>query len=96
MRMMVIRLVSPPAPIYGYLRRFMIELEAGLLVGSCTRPLLNEVLSILRDSGVKGYVLLPEPKSEAGFSVPYFSRDGHDLLDSDGVVLVRTREQSEH
>lgn len=92
--MIVVRLVSPSTQAYGYLSRFMSEMETGLLVGSCTRPLLDEVVAILRVNEEEGFVLVAEPKSETGFLVPYFKRRNCELVDYDGVPLVKRRSPS--
>lgn len=90
MRMLLVRLVAPPPQVAGYLRRFMIELDSGILVGACTRPLLDQVVALLQSHEVNGFVVLSNPQAEAGFSVPYYRRMARILVDFDGVLLVES------
>lgn len=94
MRMIVVRLVSPPAQLYGYLRRFMLEMEIGLLVGSCTKPIIDEIVQAMHRRKVEGFVLLADSTSETGFIIPYFQKKGWDLEDFDGVFLAKKLLQS--
>lgn len=72
MRIMLARLVSPNTQVYGYLRRFMIELEAGILLGSATKPLQDEVVLLMQETKTEGYLIVSDATSEAGFCGPVF------------------------
>lgn len=68
----------------------MIELDAGILVGSCSRPLLDQVLTLLEAHEVNGFAVLSDPGEEAGFSIPYYRRKARKIANFDGVVFVES------
>lgn len=83
------RLVSPDPKVYGYLRRFMVELEAGFLIGCASKPLQDEVVNLMQEALTEGYLIVSDATSESGFAIPYFSRKASKLVDFDGVTLVK-------
>lgn len=64
-------------------------MDAGLLVGSCTKAVLDEVIHLILGAMPEGYVVVAEPRSETGFLIPYHERKGSELVDLDGIFLRR-------
>lgn len=94
MRLIIIKLVTPPAQVYGYFRRFMVEMERGLLVGSCTKVHLEDILRVMRESKPKGWLVVSDTKAETGFEIRYYCRKDSQIADFDGVFLPITLKKS--
>ena len=94
MRLVVVRIVSGEQPLMGYLRRYMFEIESGLLVGSVTHALETELLATLEGSGARGYLLVSDNRDAAGYRIPYFHMSGASKIDMDGIQLIEKRKNS--
>lgn len=86
--MIVVRLVTPNQQLLGYLKRFMLEVDAGLLVGSGNRELIDEVAGSLSRQKPKGLMIVSDVRSESGFCFRYFCIDGKEIIDFDGVEMI--------
>ena len=88
MKLMVIRLIVPSRQLLGYLKRFMLEMDAGMLVGSGNKRLIEEVEDSLRTSNARGFLIVSNTRNESGYEVKYYRMDDERLIDFDGIVLL--------
>lgn len=88
MRLTLVRLISPPASLVGYLRRYMFQLEAGVLLGSVNAPLLTELVATLESHDARGFLVVSDPASPTGYGIPYFSMQGTQLTHIVGLPFV--------
>ena len=58
MRVVVARILSGKPGVEGYLRRYMFELEKGILIGSVTASLERDLLETLEKSDATGYMIV--------------------------------------
>jgi len=91
--MTVIILERVPASLRGELTRWMLELKAGVFVGRVSavvrEKLWEHVCGKLK--GGAG-MLVHSSDSEQGYSVRYYGETSRDLVDFDGLALVRVKE----
>lgn len=94
MRVVVVRIVSGERKLLGYLRRYLFEVEAGVLLGSVTAPLEREILNCMEDAVATGYMIVSCRKSATGYRIPYFSMRHSRAIELDGVWLVEKLRKS--
>lgn len=88
MGLTIVRMIAPDERIRGYLKRFMLEFDAGLLIGTCQKPLLDEVVQVMSEAEISGFVVTSRDREECGYVVLYYSILGVRLVDFDGIAFV--------
>ena len=90
--MTVIILERVPASVRGELTRWMLELQAGVFIGSVSatvRDLLWKMVTTkLRDGAA---ILIHNAANEQGFAVRYLGSTSRKMESLDGLLLVRVR-----
>lgn len=88
MRLVVLNLVSPPATMSGYVRRFLHELSPGVYVGCAGTDLVSDLVAALDAVRAVGFLVTSSQRRETGYEVLYFSRPDRAMVDFDGVLLL--------
>ncbi len=88
MKLIVLSVVSPPAELLGYARRFLMDFGPGICVGAGTRDLAEDLRGLMESAGAIGFLLVSAPRSEAGFEVLYYHINDRRLVDADGWILL--------
>lgn len=86
--MTVIVLVAAPEGLRGHLTRWMVEVQAGVFVGSLSRRIRDRLWLLLSDRIRDGQVVMVEPaKNEQGWTMRTAGRDRWAPADLDGLIL---------
>ena len=88
MRLALVRLISPPTSLVGYLRRYMFQLETGVLLGSINAQILKELVATMELHTPRGFLVVSDSSSPTGYAIPYFSMKGTRLTSIDGLPFV--------
>lgn len=67
----------------------MFELETGFLVGSITAPLEKDLVEALESAEARGYMVVSDYRSAAGYRIPYFRMPGSVVTDVDGIQFIQ-------
>lgn len=88
--MVVLMLERVPAGLRGELSRWMIEPRAGVFVGKLSAMVRERIWNKARQEadGGGGILIVPAP-TEQGFAVDTFGDTTRELVDIEGVILVR-------
>lgn len=87
--MVVVVLVASPPGLRGHLTRWMVEVQAGVFVGSPSRKVRDGFWSTLVDRLGEGQAVMVEPSNnEQGWSVRTAGRERWAPTDFDGLTLV--------
>lgn len=86
--MTVIVLVAAAPGLRGHLTRWLVEVQAGVFVGSPTRRVRDRLWALLEERIGDGQVVMVEPaKNEQGWTVRTAGRDRWAPADFDGLIL---------
>ncbi|MFJ9365296.1 type I-E CRISPR-associated endoribonuclease Cas2e [Nocardia sp. NPDC101769] len=92
--MTVIVLIAVAPGLRGHLTRWMIEVDAGVLVGKPSRRVRDRLWQLLADRVNDGQAVMIEPaKNEQGWTVRTAGRDRWHPVDFDGLILSARRRQ---
>lgn len=87
--MVVVVLVATPPGLRGHLTRWMVEVQAGVFVGSPNRRIRDRLWTILSTRVGDGQAVMIEPAAnEQGWSVRTAGRERWYPVDFDGLVLT--------
>lgn len=87
--MTVIVLVAAAPGLRGHLTRWMVEVQAGVFVGSPSRRIRERLWVVLSDRIGDGQVVMVEPATnEQGWAIRTAGRDRWAPVDYDGLMLV--------
>lgn len=87
--MTVIVFIAAPEGLRGHLTRWMIEVQAGVFVGSPSRRIRDRLWSLLADRIGDGQAVLVEPAdNEQSWAVRTAGRDRWRPVDFDGLILT--------
>ena len=85
----VIVLVAAAPGLRGHLTRWMVEVQAGVFVGSPSRRIRERLWVVLSDRIGDGQVVMVEPATnEQGWAIRTAGRDRWAPVDYDGLMLV--------
>lgn len=85
--MNVLVLVDAPPGLRGHVTRWMIEVQAGVFVGSPSRRVRDRLWGLIAERIGDGNAVLIEPSvAEQGWSVRTAGRDRWSPVDFDGLV----------
>lgn len=87
-----LRITAVPDHLRGYLSRFLVEYGTGLYVGNVSKRVAESLWAKAVDAAAEGEVVMvtSSPRSEQGFNVQLHQARGKDLIDLDGVTLIRS------
>lgn len=92
--MVVVVLERTPDRLRGALRRWMLELQAGVFVGRLAKRVRDELWErILDDSSMGAAVMIESSRSEQGYSVRVHGQPDRRIVDVEGLYLVARRKQ---
>ncbi|OYN89419.1 type I-E CRISPR-associated endoribonuclease Cas2e [Parenemella sanctibonifatiensis] len=87
--MVVVVLVAAPPGLRGHLTRWMVEIHAGVFVGSPSQRVRDQFWLTLTQRIGDGHAVMVEPvSSEQGWTVRTAGRDRWTPVDFDGVLLM--------
>lgn len=87
--MVVVVLVAAPPGLRGHLTRWMVEVQAGVFVGSPSRRVRDGLWLTLCERIRDGQAVMVEPSdNEQGWSVRTAGRDRWSPVDYDGLILI--------
>ncbi|MBP6997144.1 MAG: type I-E CRISPR-associated endoribonuclease Cas2 [Phycicoccus sp.] len=87
--MTVVVLVAAPPGLRGHLTRWMIEVQAGVFVGSLSMRIRDRLWATLADRIGDGQaVMIESARNEQGWSMRTAGRDRWRPVDFDGLILV--------
>lgn len=87
--MTVVVLVAAPPGLRGHLTRWMIEVQAGVFVGSLSLRIRDRLWATLADRIGDGQaVMIESARNEQGWSMRTAGRDRWRPVDFDGLILV--------
>ncbi|MCS6883968.1 MAG: type I-E CRISPR-associated endoribonuclease Cas2e [Acidobacteriota bacterium] len=94
--MLVIILEKVPASVRGELTRWMLEVKTGVFVGNLS-ALVQDTLWKMIKTKVKdgGAILICKAASEQGFSIEMFGDTSREVVNFDGLQLIRVRSASD-
>lgn len=85
---LVIRLVSPPSKVSGYIKRYLLEVDAHCYCGMVSRRTADELISTVATANVRGQIAVLVPGVPFGVRWAY-SHGTSTLADLDAVPLHR-------
>lgn len=87
--MTVIVLVAAPPGLRGHLTRWMVEVHAGVFVGTVPKRVRDRLWNVISERIRDGQAVLVEPAStEQGWSVRTAGRERWTPISFDGLMLV--------
>lgn len=87
--MTVVVLIAAPEGLRGHLTRWMVEVAAGVFVGSPNQRIRDRLWTTLTDRIADGQAVMIEPaKNEQGWSTRTAGRDRWYPVDFDGLMLI--------
>lgn len=87
--MIVLVLVDAPVGLRGHITRWMIEVQAGVFVGSPSRRVRDRLWEVIAQRIGDGHAVLIEPSSaEQGWSVRTAGIERWSPIDFDGLTLM--------
>ncbi|WP_030894740.1 MULTISPECIES: type I-E CRISPR-associated endoribonuclease Cas2e [Streptomyces] len=87
--MTVVVLIAAPEGLRGHLTRWMVEVAAGVFVGSPNQRIRDRLWTTLADRIADGQAVMIEPaKNEQGWSTRTAGRDRWYPVDFDGLMLI--------
>lgn len=93
--MVVMVLEKVPTSLRGELTRWMLELKAGVFVGSLSALVRDKLWEkVCANSGGGGCILVYSSNTEQGFAVRVWGDSSRILIDCEGLILVRVPEKS--
>ena len=88
---LVIRLVSPPPKVAGYIKRYLLEVDAGLYCGALPRRVAEELVRAVSDARIRG--LIAELEVGSPFGLRWIYSSGMDSsVEVDGVRILQRDE----
>lgn len=84
----VLQITKPRASLRGYFRRFLLEPSPNLFVGKANRPLVEELVKRVEDSGVDAVMIWQRRKSDLGLWVKVFGKPDRTAVDLDGFQVI--------
>lgn len=90
--MVVIILEKVPVGLRGELTRWMLELRAGVFVGSLSAMVRDKLWEMVRAKTTRsgGGLLIHACASEQGYAIRSFGKTTKTVVDFDGLFLLRT------
>lgn len=88
MPMLMIDLLSPEALLEGQISRKLLEVRAGLFVGSLSKRQMETLWEAVVKSKPKAALLVYAAKTEIGVSIKAIGDSKYHIVDSDGLQLV--------
>ena len=87
-----LRITAVPDHLRGYLSRFLVEYGTGLYVGNVSKRVAESLWTKAVDAAAEGEIIMvtSSPRSEQGFNVQLHNARGKDVIDLDGVTLVKS------
>lgn len=88
--MVVIILEKVPISVRGELSRWMLELKTGVFVGNLSAMVRDNLWKMICDK-VRGgaCILVHRAATEQGFSIKFFGDTSRELVDFEGLKLIR-------
>ncbi|MGL5864772.1 MAG: type I-E CRISPR-associated endoribonuclease Cas2e [Dermatophilaceae bacterium] len=85
----VVVLVAAPPGLRGHVTRWMVEVQAGVFVGTPGRRIRDRLWLLLADRIGNGQAVMIEPaKTEQGWAVRTAGRERWSPVDFDGLTLI--------
>ncbi len=86
--MTVVVLIAAPEGLRGHLTRWMVEVAAGVFVGSPTSRVRDQLWVLLSDRIGDGQVIMVEPaRNEQGWAIRTAGHDRWYPVDFEGLIL---------
>ncbi len=87
--MVVLVVERVPDGLRGSLRRWMIEVQAGVFVGRLSQRVHQEIWArVQRESAAGAAVLIRSNRSEQGYAIEVHGQPGRAIIDMEGLYLV--------
>lgn len=84
----VVILVAAPEGLRGHLTRWLVEVHAGVFVGTPSRRIRDRIWLVLADRIGEGHAVMVEPaNNEQGWTVRTAGRERWQPTDFDGLIL---------
>lgn len=85
----VIVLVAAAEGLRGHLTRWLVEVQAGVFVGTPGRRIRDQLWKVLKDRIGDGQAVMVEPaKNEQGWTIRTAGRERWAPVDFDGLILA--------
>jgi CRISPR-associated protein Cas2 len=85
----VVVLVAAPPGLRGHLTRWMVEVQAGVFVGTPGRRIRDRLWGVLADRIGQGHAVMIEPaETEQRWAVRTAGRERWSPVDFDGLILM--------
>jgi CRISPR-associated protein Cas2 len=90
--LVTLRMIAVPDHLHGYLSRFLIECSTGFYVGNISPRVVEGLWKRATDAALDGEVIMvtSSPATEQGFQVRLHQISGRELIDQDGLILIKT------
>ncbi len=94
--MVVIILEKVPASVRGELTRWMLELKAGVFIGNLSAVVRDSLWTMICTKMREGAgILVHQAATEQGFALRFYGDTSRELVDFDGLKLIRILNKSE-
>lgn len=88
---MVLVLERVPTSLRGELTRWLLELQAGVFVGTVSALVRDKLWELACERmGEGGGILIHRTDNEQGFAIRYWGTPSREIVDFEGLALVRT------
>ncbi len=88
--MTVLILERVPTSLRGHLTRWLLEVRAGVFVGTVSARVRDHLWALTTERAKKGSALLIHPaRTEQGFAIRSHGDPSRQLIDMEGLLLVR-------
>ena len=88
MPLIVLDLVGAPSKISGMLSRRLLEVRAGLFVGSLSTRVVKDLWDVVEHSSTKSATLIFPARNELGMSLRTKGESRYKITDYDGLLLI--------
>jgi CRISPR-associated protein Cas2 len=87
-----LRITGVPEHLRGYLSRFLVEYGTGMYVGNVSKRVAESLWARAVDAAADGEVVMvtSAPQTEQGFRVQLHQARGKEVIDFDGISLMRS------
>jgi CRISPR-associated protein Cas2 len=93
MPMVLIDLLDAPAVLEGQISRKLLEIRAGVYVGSLSKRQMETVWAAVIDAKPRAALLVYAAKNEIGIAMKSIGEHRYRVVDSDGLPLVSYRKE---
>lgn len=84
----VLQMNKPRASLRGYCRQFLLEPSPNLFVGRANRPLAEDLMRKLEESGIDAVMVRAHSKSDLGMAIKIYGNPHRQVVNLDGFQAI--------